>query len=172
MSPYEAVDTWILPHDALAVSITEMAPDGKKGNEGIVLWAGYLEGGIARVVQLIGLHGPLIRKLPLQMIIAPDLFAKVSIFCAKGTLILLGQIHSHPKTFTDLSEVDKKYGIATPNFLSVVAPYYAQRSATKWADCGVHVFDEAAGFRRMSVEEAQRRVILDPSERAPLARLS
>ena len=172
MSPYEAVEKWILPEGVLADSIAEMAPDGKRGNEGIVLWAGHLEGGIARVIQLVGLHGPLIRKLPLQMIIDPDLFAKVSIFCAKAKLTLLGQIHSHPKTFTDLSEVDKRYGIATPNFLSVVAPYYAQRPATKWAECGVHVFEEAARFRRMSVEEAQRRVILNPSGRAPLARLS
>lgn len=172
MSPYEAVDKWELPVGALADSIAELAPDGKRGNEGIVLWAGHLEGGLARVVHLIGLHGPLIRKLPLQMIIDPDLFVKISLFCAKARLTLLGQIHSHPKTFTDLSEVDKKYGIATPNFLSVVAPHYGQRPATKWTECGVHVFEEAAGFRRMSVEEVQRRVVLDPSGRAPLARLS
>jgi len=172
MSPYEHVDNWILPASALTDSIAEMAGDGRKGNEGIVLWAGTSEGGIARVTQLIGLHGPLIEKRPLQMIIAPDLFAKVSIFCGRRKIILIGQIHSHPKTLTDLSDVDKQYGIATPHFLSVVAPHYAQRPDTNWGACGVHVFDEGVGFRRMPLTEATTRIILDAAARAPLERLS
>lgn len=172
MSPYEHVEKWILPANALAESIAEMSADGRKGNEGIVLWAGTVDGGVGRVNQLIGLHGPLIQKRPLQMRIDPDLFAKVSIFCGRHKFILLGQIHSHPKTFTDLSDVDKKYGIATPNFLSVVAPYYAQHSQTTWNECGVHVFEDGLGFRRLTHVEAKKRVLLDAAARAPLERLS
>ena len=172
MNLYEDVHKWMLPASTLADSIAEMARDGRKGNEGIVLWAGTLDGGVAQVTQLIGLHGPLIEKRPLQMNISPDLFAKVSIFCGRRKLILLGQIHSHPETFTDLSDVDKKYGIATPNFLSVVAPHYAQRPQTTWDECGVHVFDDGFGFRHLSQAEVKERVLLDPSSRAPLQRLA
>lgn len=171
MNLYEHVDKWLMPVSTLADAIAEMAVDGRQGNEGIVLWAGTLERGVAQVTQFIGLHGPLIQKRPLQMNISPDLFAKVSIFCGRRKLILLGQIHSHPGIFTDLSEVDKRYGIATPNFLSVVAPHYAQRQQTTWDDCGVHVFREGHGFVRLSQAEARKRVLLDPSVRAPLDRL-
>lgn len=172
MSAYEHVMRWSIPALALSDSIAEMAPDGREGNESIVLWAGTSAAGVARVTHLIGLHGPLIKKRPLQMIIAPDLFAKVSLFCGRRKLILLGQIHSHPGEFTDLSDVDRKYGIATPCFLSIVAPHYAQRSDTTWQECGVHVFEEGFGFRRMSQTEARTRVLVDQAAQAPLERLN
>ena len=170
-SLYETTDTWVFPETALTESITDMAEDGRRGSEGIVLWAGTLEDGVGRITHVIGLHGPLIQKRPLQMHIDPDLFSKVSIFCAKAKIFLLGQIHSHPGTFTDLSETDKKYGIATPNFLSVVAPHYAQKPLTTWAECGVHVFEEDHGFHRLSPHELENLIVLDRTAKAPLIHL-
>lgn len=172
MSLYEPVDTWVMPMTYLRDSIAEMAPDGMNGNEGITLWAGTLESGVARLSLLIGLHGPDIEKNPLYIKISCDLFNRVSALCRTRGLTLLGQIHSHPKTFTDLSDVDRRYGIGVPYFLSVVAPHYAQRADTGWDDCGVHIFESKKGFRRMTVSEARTKIKMEATLEAPLERIS
>ena len=171
MELYAPVQRWHVSETCLSRSIEEMSGDGALGNEGIVLWAGVVDDGIARITALIGLYGPFIQKSPLNIRIDPDLFNRVSIFCEENGLLLIGQVHSHPETFVDLSLTDKKYGIATPSFLSVVAPHYAQRSDTLWSDCGAHVFEQGHGFRRMSTAEATSRVVVEARLSAELTRL-
>src|SRR3546814_10054305 len=68
-------------------------------------------------------------------------------------MTLIGQVHSHPGTFVDLSIPDRKYGIKVPGFLSVVAPHYATRPGTSIANCGVHVFDRDRGYERLPRSE-------------------
>jgi proteasome lid subunit RPN8/RPN11 len=171
MSLYDPVDHWHLPNSVLPDSIAEMAPDGKRGCEGIVLWLGTVRQRIATVTHLVGLHGPQVVKWPDHLRISPDLFNKVTNYCERVGATLIGQIHSHPGTFIDLSEADKRYGISAPHFLSVVAPHYAQRPQTEWSHCGVHVFDASAGFVRLSRQQVGERIHTITNVRPPLTHL-
>jgi proteasome lid subunit RPN8/RPN11 len=86
-------------------------------------------------------------------------------------IVLIGQIHSHPGTFVDLSLVDIKYGMTTPHYLSVVAPHYAQDLRSEWGDCGVHVYEPPHGFRRMHTAEVRKRIGVMAGVTALLTRL-
>lgn len=171
MSLYEPVDFWRIPASVLPDSITEMATDGKRGCEGIVLWLGVVTQRAAVITHLVGLHGPKVIKRPDHLRIDPDLFNELADFCEEIGSMLLGQIHSHPGTFIDLSETDKRYGVSTPHYLSVVAPYYAQDPRVGWAQCGVHVFSPTLGFQRLSPEHVSRKVQIISDVRPPLTRL-
>lgn len=72
---------------------------------------------------------------------------------------LVGQIHSHPGRYIDLSDLDRAQGIRVPSYLSVVCPYYAQRETTVMSECGVNVFEEGE-YRRIPHAEAERRLAL------------
>lgn len=171
MSLYEPVERWSVPESLIAMSIQEMAPDGLKGCEGIVLWLGRVSGGVATVQHLVGLTGPLILKLPDHLRIDPDLFNQVAQFSEARDLTLVGQIHSHPGTFVDLSYADITYGVSAPHYLSVVAPHFAQDSGSRWKDCGVHVYEAKRGFRRLRADEVAKRIQRSQVADVPLTRL-
>ena len=82
---------------------------------------------------------------------------------------LVGQVHSHPLLLLDLSDLDRAQGIRVPDYLSVVCPHYAQRAATRFADCGVHTF-EHDDYRRLSSAEQLARIRFT-EEPAPLVKL-
>lgn len=171
MSLYDPVDVWRVPASVLPDWLAEMAPDGKRGCEGIVLWLGVVIQRTATITHLVGLHGPKVIKRPDHLRIEPDLFNELVDLCEEVGSMLLGQIHSHPGTFVDLSETDKRYGVSTPHYLSVVAPYYAQDPRVGWAQCGVHVFHDTLGFQRLSPEQVSRRVQVVSGAHPPLTRL-
>ena len=171
MSLYEPVERWDVPERLIEASIREMAPDGLRGCEGIVLWLGKVSAGVATIEHLVGLTGALIVKLPDQLRIDPDLFNQVADFSEARELTLVGQIHSHPETFVNLSHTDVTYGVSAPHYLSVVAPHYAQDPGSDWKDCGVHVYEPKRGFRRLRAGEVAKRIRRLPGADAPLTRL-
>lgn len=168
MSLYEPITSWRVPRQTLPISLKEMAPDGKKGCEGIVLWLGRVERGVATVERLVGLRGPLVKKLPLQIHINALLFNKLCDVTFELDLTLVGQIHSHPGTYTDLSIPDKRYGVTAPHYLSVVAPHYAQKPHTSFSDCGVHVYEPKIGFRRLAPKDAAYLIQVTANELPPI----
>jgi proteasome lid subunit RPN8/RPN11 len=168
VSLYEPIEQWVMPPNVLADSLTEMVPDGQAGCEGIVLWLGTVESGAAAVKHLVGLAGPGVVKHPDHLRVSPDLLNEVSQFAEARSLMLVGQIHSHPGTDVRLSPTDLRYGISAPYFLSVVAPHYAQDPSTRWSDCGVNIYVPKKGFLRMAKDEVSRRVVIDGGA-APLS---
>jgi proteasome lid subunit RPN8/RPN11 len=154
---------WALPADLLAASIEIMGPHGRLGNEGLALWLGRVEGHRARVTHVVSPRGQGFRASPLQLKLSWNAMARLTdLSDALGTY-LVGQIHSHPGLFVDLSEVDEKYGIRCQDYLSVVCPHYAQRPVAGVEDCGVHVFDRGS-YRRLGAPEVARRVAMSPSK--------
>lgn len=135
-----------------------MRPHGMVGNEGLALWFGTADGTRANVTHIVDVSGPGFRTTPLYMSLSLRAMAVLTDLAEKLDTFLIGQIHSHPERFLDLSELDKEHGIRSPNYLSVVCPYYAQRNLGGFDDCGVHVFENRR-YRRMSPDEISRRLI-------------
>lgn len=149
--------TWTLPVNLLDVSVEVMRPSGRLGNEGLALWLGCLDGSQARVTHLVTLHGDGFHSSPLQLRLSWDAMSRLTDLADELGLYLVGQIHSHPGRYVDLSEVDRKYGIRCQDFLSVVCPDYAQRAVSGLDECGVHLFDDGR-YRRLGALEVTRRI--------------
>jgi len=148
---------WLLPEDLLQKSINVMRPHGVVGNEGLALWFGKANGSTIEITHLVEVSGPGFRTSPLYMGLSMRAMAKLTDLADQLDRYLVGQIHSHPKTFVELSDLDKAHGIRVPNYLSIVCPYYAQRPSTTLSDCGIHVF-EGSNYRRMNPAVAARRI--------------
>jgi len=154
---------------AVADSLREMAQDGSQGNEGIVLWLGRRHDNEATVTHLVGLRGPGIMRQPDLLIIEPWLLNEVTDVTIELKVALVGQIHSHGDWHgVNLSITDRRRGIAVPYYLSIVAPSYATDPSTRIEDCGVHVYEPATGYRRLSAVEIGRRLRVMPGLRVPL----
>jgi proteasome lid subunit RPN8/RPN11 len=157
MNPYfSETRGWRIPESAIAASLAEMVIDGRAGNEGIVLWLGRDKGDIAEITHLVRLRGRLVEKLPDFINIHPSLLNDLADLAIAHKVRLVGQVHSHgPGYGVDLSPTDRKFGIRAPQYLSVVAPDYADTTVPvhSW---GVHVYVEGFGYSRMSREGASR----------------
>jgi proteasome lid subunit RPN8/RPN11 len=152
---------WRVSSEVFAQSLSEMALDGVMGNEGVAMWLGRYEGNVAIVSHLGVLRGPYVRKEPDLLMIDSELINDLTDLAITNNVRLIGQIHSHaPKYGTDLSETDRRYGVAVPGMLSLVAPDYALRKGTTLIDCGVHVFLPGEGWRRLPSKEVTARLSL------------
>lgn len=156
---FPPVSGWRMPRSVLHSSLEEMARDGVKGNEGVMLWLGRRDEGVVEVTHLVALRGPGIIKEPDFLSIEPELLNDVTDLSIELGAHLVGQIHSHfSAEFLDLSYTDRTYGIHAPNYLSLVAPDYGMNPATNINDCGVHVYEHGSGYRRLSPDEVGRRI--------------
>lgn len=154
---------WALPGNLLAASIEIMRPHGRLGNEGLALWLGRVDGRGAQVTHVVAPRGPGFRASPLQLKLSWNAMARLTDLADTLGTYLVGQIHSHPGLFLDLSEVDEKYGVRCQDYLSLVCPHYAQRPVTGIDGCGVHMFDRG-NYRRLGAAEVARRVAILPAK--------
>jgi hypothetical protein len=169
MTFFPRVERWHISEMAVADSLCAMAQDGYHGDEGIVFWLGRRHGGEATVTHLVALRGPGVVRRPDLVIIEPWLLNEVTDVTIELKVALVGQIHSHGDWHgVDLSITDRTRGIAVPYYLSVVAPSYAMDPRTRIEDCGVHVYEPGAGYRRLSAVEMSQRLGVMPGARVPL----
>ena len=151
---------WRLPRQAVDLSFREMAEHGAGGNEGIVFWLGTIDGPEVSITHVVAIRGPGIVREPLFLQISAGAVNALTDAAVGLGAVLVGQIHAHPGGFVDLSATDRRLGISFPNYLSVVAPEYAQRPEAPVADCGVHIFCPPRGFIRLSAAEACQRLLV------------
>lgn len=143
--------------------MTEMAMDGRNGNEGTCFWLGKRVNGEAEIGHVVFLRGSGIQKSPLNVRVSAELMRELHERAEALGLTLVGQIHSHSSLCgIDMSQSDHAYGISVPYFLSVICPSFAQDPATSLFDCGVHVCLPARGYVRLLQKEVKRKIILMP----------
>ena len=165
---FPKVEQWCIPKVAISKSLRELARDGVCGNEGIVLWLGRRNNGVAQITHIVTLQGTGVTKQPNFLKIETALFDEVSDKALRLNVTLIGHIHSHgPYCGIDLSSTDEKLGIAVPYFLSVVVPSYGLLKNTQIGDCGIHVFDPRCGFQRLSLSEVNRCIHIQQFHQCP-----
>ena len=166
---FPAVRLWILPEPALQASLREMAQDGSRGCEGCVLWLGRRHDGVGEIKHLVALRGEGIIKRADYLNIEAWLFNEVADVAIDFGLSIIGQIHTHgPGYGTHLSPVDRSGGFTIPYYLSVVAPDFGLRPATRITECGVHVFEPNCGYRRLAPTEVLSRLQVVPGPPLPM----
>lgn len=148
--------TWSFPADLLDVSLRVMRPHGTAGNEGLALWFGEHRGSLVAITHVVEPYGAGFSASPYHLSLSLRGMAKLTDLAEELGAPLVGQIHSHPGRFLDLSEVDERDGIRVPDYLSLVCPFYAQMCSLSLQDCGVHIFGRAAYRRLLPPETGQR----------------
>jgi len=166
---FPPIATWILPEAAVVASLEEMALDGRLGNEGVALWLGRREEGVAEVTHVVRLRGPLIEKAPDLLTVDSLLFADVTDLAFDLGVRLIGQVHSHgPFSGVRFSRTDHAYGLRVPSYLSAVAPDYALTPGTRASDFGFHVYEpetSAEGqYRLLGAAEVRTRILIPPNQ--------
>jgi len=164
---FPTVSTWRIPELAYRLSFEEMAISGQQGTEGIALWLGKIVDNHATITHVVGLRGPGIIRQPLFIQIETFLMNDVADLAIELGACLIGQVHSHPGAWVDLSETDRKYGIASPHYLSVVAPNFARKKDVPLDACGIHVYETKSGYRRLEEMEISKRLELAGNEKTP-----
>lgn len=150
--------TWSLPGDLITQSVAHMRPFGARGHEGLGLWFGNEVAGAVEVTHLVLPYGPGLVTHALHLSLSMRAMSRLTRLARELDCYWAGQIHSHPGTMLDLSDVDREMGIRVQGYLSIVCPHYAQRPTRATEECGVHVFDDGA-YRRLSDRETARRII-------------
>ncbi len=148
---------WYLPSSLLSQSIITMRPQGRIGNEGLAFWFGVEDKNNLVVSHIVEVFGSGFITTPLHMSLSSNAMIKLTNLAEELGVFLIGQIHSHPGNFIDLSEVDKRLGIRIQDYLSVVCPYYAQRDMADLNEFGFHVFENNS-YRRMPNNEVLTRI--------------
>lgn len=169
---FPRIENWRMPESVIMNSFKEMSVDGEVGNEGIVLWFGHRQNGRAEITHLVFLRGKGVIKQPDLLIIESSLLNDVTDVAIELGVALIGQIHSHGEGYgIDLSYSDRRYGITVPYYLSIVAPDYAMRPNTLLSDCGVHVFEPSSGYRRLALDEINRRIHVVSGSELPIIKV-
>lgn len=137
------------------------------GNEGIVYWAGSINGNCINIDMAIAPEA----ETSGGSIKVPHISNLQVVLClSKNNRHHLGQVHSHPGSWVGHSSVDdedaafKKTGL-----LSVVVPFYGRTGMLDLEKCGIHRFGELNFFRlknwyikrRFSIIETNSSIIID-----------
>ena len=170
MNYFPDVKKWIIPEEAFQSAIEELARSGGEGVEGICLWLGNRDSdGIAEITHSVILRSPDVKRSPLNITIQPQVMHSIHEKAIENSVILVGQIHSHSEECgTDLSIVDRKYGLSVPGYLSIVAPDYCRKGKVTITECGVHVYKPSDGYVRLSAQEVSNRVVIDHKRKSPV----
>lgn len=151
--------TWDIPCDLLTKSIEHMRPYGVRGHEGLGLWFGDEADGTVSITHLVVPYGPGLVTHPVHLSLSMRAMSRITRLAGELDRYWAGQIHSHPGTMLELSDVDKQMGIRVQDYLSFVCPYYAQRETGELGQCGVHLFD-SGGYRRLTANEVAQRIVV------------
>ncbi len=149
---------WVIGRGVVDATLMGLARDGRDRREGIALWLGRRVGETARVSHVVRLAGPGLVTREDLLEVSAELFNEVDDVCAERGLVWLGQAHTHGGAWTGMSRTDRMFGPATPYFLSVIVPHFAQDARTTLADCGVHLLDPVDGWRTLGRDEVESRI--------------
>jgi hypothetical protein len=156
---FSKVTKWVFPADAFDVALSELRLDGARATEGIALWLGHRNAGIASATHMVYLRGSGLLKTEYHIRVSHDLFNEVTDAAINLGKTLIGQVHSHPSASgVEMSYSDVSGTPQVPYYLSIVVPDFAMRAGTKLVDCGVHVFNPKKGFRRLSSRLVRQRI--------------
>lgn len=136
-----------VPIEAAATAHAALGAAGRRGVEGMALWAGVQDGPLFRVRETIVPEQNGIRSAHgLLVSVGEAELRRINLHLYRSGLRLLAQIHSHP-TDAYHSEVDDEYAIATAlGSFSIVVPDFA-RAPFVLARCATYRLTAAPGWR-------------------------
>jgi hypothetical protein len=137
-SSLTTVETVLLPQSVTAGTHAHLRSAGRRGLEGMALWAGVQDDRMFEVREVIAPRQQGIRSdHGLAVVVDGSELHRINLHLYRSGLRLLAQIHSHP-TEAYHSAMDDEYAIATAlGSFSLVVPDFA-REALRLERCAVY----------------------------------
>jgi len=131
MATMADVERLELPHRVLQGTQEDLREFGASGNEGLVLWVGDIQPGIARVRgALVPPQRSIQNETGVGYFVGSETLFAVNQFLSEKRLRLIAQVHSHP-TEAYHSRTDDEYAIVTAEGgYSLVVPDFARGEAS------------------------------------------
>lgn len=143
-----------VPFEVLDESLEFLRRQGRRGHEGVALWAGRFSGGEFRIVRTI---------VPRQMTgrlfyrISNDETFRVLESVSNEDLVVPMQIHSHPQEAFHSEVDDERAFIRHENAISIVVPYFADFPVAEFLlRAKFYRLREETSWEEMQVEEIGR----------------
>lgn len=116
-----------IARQAASTTLSHLRSCGRRGVEGMVLWAGTVTAGEARVEEaIVPVQDGRITVHGLIVTVSGDELHRINVHLYKTGLKLIAQVHSHPGHAYH-SAVDDEYAIATEvGAFSIVVPDFAE----------------------------------------------
>ena len=153
MSGLVGVRSVVVPRSAIDETHAHLAHMGRKGLEGLALWAGVHNGADfhvhhAVIPQQQGIRTP---EGVCVAIAAPELH-RLNVWLFRNKLRLIAQIHSHP-TDAYHSDTDDEYAIATAvGCLSLVVPDFAAEPFSL-PRCAIYRLSAAGRWEELTLQQ-------------------
>ena len=129
----------------------------KPGCEGLVYWAGSVKNNEYCISHAIA---PKTKASRHGILTTHESNALVVEYLCDNDLVYISQVHSHPGTWVDHSDVDnEETAFRSEGFLSLVIPTFSENGILPWKQCGVHLFVKNE-FKRLSNKYVKKRFIL------------
>lgn len=119
---------------------------GKKPCEGVVYWSGKRLSDLEVLIDCA--VAPRIRARRYHFQVDHHANAAFVDFINDNDRIYISQVHSHPGTFVDHSEVDdNETAFRSEGLVSIVVPVYGRLGMLPLTECGVHRYQQNEFFR-------------------------
>jgi hypothetical protein len=144
------------PKEVIADTQAHLREVGRKGLEGVALWAGKHTAGIFTVERAIIPSQKAFRtEQGLLYTVGPEELHRINVWLYENQMTLIAQIHSHPGAAYH-SETDDSYPIVTTvGALSLVVPDFA-RAPFELENCAVYRLFSGRGWVELSTTEAEQ----------------
>jgi hypothetical protein len=160
-NPFPIIQAFHLPLNLMDATVAVLREEGGRKVESLVFWAGRVSRHEARVTRILVPRGPGVLKHPFHIQVSDRIIAALCDFIDPPEVVLLGQVHTHKhRAFHSWS--DDANSLDTPGYLSVVVPDFARNDASSWETWSFHECIKSRTFRRLSLREVKRRMLVEP----------
>ena len=121
--------------------------------EGLVYWAGIIDGEKYFINAAIT---PKTEASRYGILTTHDANASFVDFISDNDLVYIAQVHSHPSTWVDHSEVDnEETAFRSEGLISIVVPCFSENGMLPLKQCGIHRYF-IDGFKRLTIKYVQK----------------
>lgn len=150
----DRINSFRIPHEILETTQAALRQAGDKKSEGLVFWAGILQGNEALITRCVNPSG---HGTPVSATVTyRGLRELLSILREKGEFLFV-QVHSHPEEAFH-SETDDSEAISFKiGFISIVVPYFGAVQMTTLLNCKVFEYKGGGRWAKLSMPEVKER---------------
>ncbi len=131
--------------DIVNYTVSILKEYGSVDAEGVVYWAGKVEGNKKFVCAAVA---PKIRGSRFGFYTDHQANADFVEFIRSHNLVYICQVHSHPGDYVDHSITDdKETAFRAEGLISIVVPHFGKFGLLPFSKCGIHLFTKGAFFR-------------------------
>jgi hypothetical protein len=144
------------------VQILQEYGRGKDAAEGVVYWAGSVNGDVRNITAAIA---PKTDSSRYGINTSNESNAKFVEFICDYDLEYIAQVHSHPGTWVDHSEVDnEETAFRSEGLVSIVVPSFGENGMSPLFMCGIHRFSNGK-FIRLNNKYIKKHFLVNTSNK-------